>query len=236
MKEIGGYIELDSYTGAEYHQPQFALNCGRNALAYLFESRKISKLYIPYYLCDSVSGVCEKHGVPVEYYHIDRSFLPLFDGVLGEHEYLYIVNYYGQITNQQITDWHIKYERIIIDNAQAFFQMPIAGVDTLYSCRKFFGVPDGAYLYTDSNIDRELDTDLSFDRMRFILGRYEKGATEFYPEYVKNNQVFKNEPLKKMSKLTHNLLRVIDYNKVKKEELKILVYFIKFFQILTVFH
>lgn len=216
MREIGGYLELDNYLGEEYHPPQYALNCGRNALVFLFESRKIRKLYLPYYLCDSVSEVCEKYSIPVEYYHIDRLFFPLFDRTLGEREYLYIVNYYGQITNQQIINWHQKYERLIVDNAQAFFQMPVAGVDTIYSCRKFFGVPDGAYLYTDSIIDRELDTDLSYNRMSFLLGRYEKEASEFYSEYIKNNQVFQNEPLKKMSKLTHNLLRAIDYNQIMK--------------------
>lgn len=28
--------------------------------------------------------------------------------------------------------------------------MPVENVDTLYICRKFFGVADGAFLYTDS--------------------------------------------------------------------------------------
>ena len=215
MKEIGGYIELDTYTGSEYHPPQYALNCGRNALAYLLESRNIGKLHIPYYLCDSVSQVCEKHCVPIEYYHIDSLFQPLFDADLKEGEYLYIVNYYGQITNHQIVEWQKKYARIIVDNAQAYFQMPVPGVDTLYSCRKFFGVPDGAYLYTDSKLKKELDVDVSYERMRFLLGRYEKSASEFYPEYVRNNELFAGEPLKKMSKLTHNLLRVIDYESIK---------------------
>ncbi len=215
MKEIGGYIELDTYTGSEYHPPQNGLNCGRNALAYLFESRKIRKLYIPYYLCGSVSQVCERHDVPYEYYHIDLSFQPLFEANLKEDEYLYIVNYYGQISNQQMLEWQKEYFRIIVDNAQAFFQMPVQGIDTIYSCRKFLGVPDGAYLYTDSILNRELEVDISYDRMRFLLGRYERNAADFYLDYVNNNQFFERETIKKMSRLTHNLLRAIDYNQVK---------------------
>lgn len=35
MKEIGGYIELDTYTGAMLHEKAIALNCGRGALEYL---------------------------------------------------------------------------------------------------------------------------------------------------------------------------------------------------------
>ena len=34
MKEIGWYIELDTYTGAMLHEKAIALNCGRGALEY----------------------------------------------------------------------------------------------------------------------------------------------------------------------------------------------------------
>ena len=36
-----------------------------------------------------------------------------------------------------------------------FYAKPIHGNDTFYTCRKFFGVPDGAYLYTDKLLDEE---------------------------------------------------------------------------------
>ena len=52
--------------------------------------------------------------------------------------------------------------------------------------------------------------------MHFLLGRYERSASEFYAEYVENNHLFKNEPIKSMSKLTENLLHGIDYEMVKK--------------------
>jgi len=44
MKEIGGYIELDTYTGAMLHEKAIALNCGRGALEYLCEAKMIRKL------------------------------------------------------------------------------------------------------------------------------------------------------------------------------------------------
>lgn len=43
MTEIGGYIELDDFHGSMLHEKAKHLNCGRNALAYLIESRKIKK-------------------------------------------------------------------------------------------------------------------------------------------------------------------------------------------------
>lgn len=101
-------------------------------------------------------------------------------------------------------------------NAQSYFQMPVDGLDTLYTCRKYFGVADGAFLYTDAKLDRELPQDESFERMHFLLGRYERSANEFYSEYVLNNKLFATEPVKRMSRLTENLLHGIDNDVVAK--------------------
>lgn len=93
----------------------------------------------------------------------------------------------------------------------------MTGTDTIYTCRKFFGVPDGAFLYTDSVSSEEYPADESFNRMGFLLGRFERCASEFYSEYSDNNHMFAGEPIKKMSKLTENLLHGIDYDYVMKK-------------------
>ena len=58
MTEIGGYIELDKYALPMLHEGAISLNCGRNCLAYLLRARKIKKILLPKFLCDSVSSVC----------------------------------------------------------------------------------------------------------------------------------------------------------------------------------
>lgn len=216
MKEIGGYIELDQYHLPMLHEKAIALNCGRNCLAYLILTKKIEKLVIPYFLCDSVKKLCEREHVKVRYYHIDQSFMP--ENVeIQEDEWLYIVNYYGQYTCEQICSLKKQYDRIIVDNAQAYFCDPIENIDTLYTCRKFFGVADGAFLYTDKTLETELEIDESFERMHFILGRFERTASEFYGEYASNNHMFANEPVKQMSRLTKNLLHAVDYDHIKSQ-------------------
>ena len=215
MKEIGGYIELDKYSLPMLHEGAVAINCGRNALAYLLKAKNIKKLYIPRLICDSVTGVCEREGVVYELYHIGMDLLPSEDIELGEGEWFYFINYYSLFNNDTIAGYVKKYQRVIIDNAQSYFQTPLSGVDTIYTCRKYFGVADGAFLYTDAAIDKELPLDVSFERMHFLLGRFERSASEFYSEYSDNNKFFANEPIKKMSKLTDNLLRAIDYEQVK---------------------
>lgn len=217
MQEIGGYIELDTNYGIEYHSKAIPLNCGRNCLAYLIQAKKISKIFLPFYICDSITEICTKYKVPFEYYSIDNHFRPILDYKLPENSFLFIVNYYGQLSEFELNNYVRRYDNVIIDNSQAFFEMPTDGADVLYSCRKFFGVTDGAYLFTDSRIESEFEIDMSYQRMNFILGRFENNANEFYNEYIVNNKVFRNQPIKQMSKLTHNLLRGIDYNSVRQK-------------------
>ena len=215
MKEIGGYIELDTCRHTMLHEDAILLNCGRNALAYLLEAKGIKKLYLPYFLCDSVANVCKKYGVEVVFYHIGENWLPK-DLVIDGDAWLYIVNFYGQITREDLARLAAAYRNIIIDNAQAYFDAPLANVDTLYTCRKFFGVSDGAVLYTNSKLERSLEIDESFNRIHYVLGRYERTASEFYEEAAQNNDIFDNEPIKEMSRLTKNLLQSIDYEYVKQ--------------------
>lgn len=216
MTEIGGYIEFEHYHGKEFHNNAIKLNCARNCLAYLIILHKIERIYIPYFLCDSVLKVCKKYGVEVYFYHIDENFNPIIPSVDFSNDWLYVVNYYGQISNKIITDITEKYKNVIIDNVQAFFQKPVAHVPTIYTCRKFFGVTDGAYLYSDYILEDKLEKDISYKRMDFLLGRFEKTASEFYSQYIANNELFETEPVKEMSFFTENIMKSMDYKYIQE--------------------
>jgi hypothetical protein len=86
-------------------------------------------------------------------------------------------------------------------------------------------VPDGAFLFTSKKLDRDIPRDESFERIHYILGRYERTAGEFYKESSDNNHFFDDEPIKQMSKLTYDLLRSYDYERIisrRTENFKIL--------------
>lgn len=216
MKEIGGYFGLEQLAGREYHAGLTALNTCRNALLYVLKARKAKKLYIPRWLCGSVSGMCERYGIVYDFYSVDENFLPAFHKIPSDDEYVLIVNYYGQISNETAQEMKGKYKNIIFDCSQAFFQRPPENTDTLYSCRKFFGVPDGAYLSTDAPLEDELETDVSTDRMSHLLGRFEGCASDHYAEFRKNEDSLEEIPLRRMSLLTKNILGAIDYEKVRE--------------------
>ena len=214
--EIGGYLELEIYHGQEYHPSAIALNSGRNCLSYLIEARKIKKIHLPVLICSSVIDVCKRHDLEIQFYPINEDFSPRVDKLDCGDGTFYLVNYYGQLSTVEQEILSNRFDHIIIDNAQAFFQSPKDALDTVYTCRKFFGVPDGAYLYTDAFLGYEIKQDVSYSRMSHLLGRFEAGAQAHYAEFVENERIIDALPLRSMSKLTHNLLRGIDYQWIKE--------------------
>lgn len=212
MKEIGGYFGLEAFHGREYHADLIGVNSGRNALLYILKARGYRKIYIPRFLCDSVSELCCREGYDYEEYPITTDFLPVFDRTLATDEALYVVNFYGQVSDEQVVEMKHRWHNIIVDNVQDFFRNPLSGVDTVYSCRKFFGVPDGGYVACDEAIS--LETDCSKDRMTHILGRFEVSGSAFYGEFQKNDELFYDLPLRGMSPVTRNILRAVDYEAV----------------------
>ena len=215
-KERGGYFGFEELLKREYYAGLIALNTCRNALLYVLMARQAKKLYIPRWLCGSVSRMCAKNGIIYDFYQVDEKFMPAFEGVPSDGEYVLIVNYYGQISNETAQELKVKYKNIIFDCSHAFFQRPPENTDTVYSCRKFFGVPDGAYLSTDASLGEELETDVSMGRMSHLLGRFEGRASDHYAEFRKNEDLLEEIPLRKMSLLTKNILGAVDYEKIRE--------------------
>ena len=217
MQSIGGYFSLELPNGVEYHKNAIRLNTGRNCLEYILKARGYKKVYLPYYTCEVVLEPFKKLGIEYQFYHIDINFEIRDSFTLKADEALLYVNYYG-LKQRYVEQLAEKTgERLIIDNTQAFYAKPIAGIDTFYTCRKFFGVPDGAYLYTDIKIDEDFEQDLSYDRMTFLDKRIDLGAEAAYADFQNLSIFLVGQPIKIMSKLTLRLMQGIDYASIAKQ-------------------
>jgi len=214
QKEIGGYFELEEFSGNHYHRDCIKLNTARNSLIHYLKLMNIKKIYLPYFLCDTVRMACKKNGVEYLFYRINSEWLPEDNFILDSDAYILLVNYYGQISHDSIEFLLNKYNRVIIDNTQAFFQKQYMNVPTIYSCRKFLGVPDGSYLCADITCDENLITDRSFNRITHLVGRYEYNASLYYDEFKNVDSSFVDEEVKRMSRFTNNILKAIDYDEI----------------------
>lgn len=219
MTEIGGYLDFERYEGREYYTNLLRFNTVRNAILFTIKEKRYQKVWLPRYLCCSIRNRLEQSHIKYDYYDITDTLAPDFHGPLSQDEVLLVVNYFGQFNNAQLRQLQKIHKNIIVDNTQSFFQHPSPGIDTVYTCRKYFGVADGAYLHLTipSMQYDELPNDASYHRMLHLLGRFEKDASDFYPEFCKVDKSFEHEDIKKMSTLTQNILRSIDYDKIVKK-------------------
>ena len=217
MEPIGGYFGLELAHGSEYHKNAIRLNTGRNCLEYILRAKGYKKIYVPYYTCEVVLEPFAKLGVEYEFYHIDIHLEIRDKIILKAGEALLYTNYFGlkqnyvELLNKQFG------KQLIIDNTQAFYAKPIEGIDTFYTCRKFFGVPDGAYLYTDKLLDMEFEQDKSYDRFMSLTKRIDLGAEFGYADFRELSKTLVGQPIKRMSKLTQCMMQGIDYAGVAKQ-------------------
>lgn len=214
MKSLGGYFELELSAGAEFHQGAVKLNCGRNAFRYVLETKKYRKVYLPVYTCDVLLEPIRKLNLEFEYYSINRDFETDFDFSKLERDACFLYTNYFGLKDDYVKSLASECKNLIVDNAQAFYAAPIENVDTFYSPRKFFGVPDGGYLYTDRLSEKEFERDVSFERAAHLLIRSDRSAEDGYGAFLENEKRIGESDIKFMSSLTNNILKSIDYERV----------------------
>ena len=211
MDAIGGYFSLELPLREEYHKEAIRLNTGRNCLEYILRVRGYKKVYIPYYTCEVILEPFKKLGIPYEFYHIDIHFEIRDRFTLKADEALLYTNYFG-LKQRYVEQLAEKIgSRLIVDNTQAFYAKSLNGIDTFYTCRKFFGVADGAYLYTDKLLEDEFEQDESWNRMTHLLKRIDLSAEQGFADFRRADDGLDNQPIRKMSKLTQRIMQSIDY-------------------------
>lgn len=217
MEAIGGYFSLELNDGLERRSKGIRLNAGRYALEYILKARKYSKVYLPYFICDSVLEPIERQHVEYEFYHINEQLEPATELCPKDDEAVLYVNYFG-LKNRRAGTFCYAYRNTILDQTQAFYSDPgneyndlSIQCDTFYSCRKFFGVPDGAYLYTNCLLSEELPLDESYDRMTFLTKRIDQSAQDAYADFRSNDEALSTVGIRRMSRLTEAMMCSINY-------------------------
>lgn len=217
MQAIGGYFELELSKGEHYHRNVIRLNTARNCFEYVMRTRSYTKVYVPYYTCEVMLEPIHKLGINYEFYHINEALEPLSFPELRANEAFLYTNYFG-LKQECVKRLASEYgQQLIVDNAQAFYAEPLNGIDTFYSARKFFGVPDGAYLYTDRPLQQEFEQDCSYERMSYLLKRIDFGAESGYQDFRKSDDTLCNQEIKRMSKLTEAILCGIEYEAARNK-------------------
>lgn len=222
MKSIGGFfsLELSHSTWGERYPKAIKLNSGRSCLEYILIARKYKKVWLPYYTCEAILQPIMRNGIEYGFYHIDKDF-HISDRVhVGSDEVLIYTDYFGLMDDYSSEVAYEYSPNVILDNTQAFYTRPRRGTDVFNTCRKFFGVSDGAYLFTDTLLDMEIPQDYSRERMKAVLDRLDKSPEEAFEEYHQSEQELCEVGIRKMSKLTQSIMDAIDYTDVANHRLR----------------
>jgi hypothetical protein len=218
MNPIGGYFELETGSSANnlFHSEAINLNTARNAFEYVLRAREARVVYLPHYICSVMLEPIKKLKIKPIFYKIDQNLEPQhIPDNLDQDTCFLFVNYFG-LKDLYINSLKVQSTNIIIDNSQAFFSMSQPTVDRIYSPRKFFGVPDGAHLYTSHKQSIKFARDLSWQRCTHLLRRLDDTPEAGYQDYQNADLTLQNQPIMKMSRLTEQLLKKIDYVSAKK--------------------
>lgn len=215
MKPVGGYFELELNKGRyAYHQVPYTFKSGRAALHYILRLCQPTLVYVPFYTCNALLQSFEAAGVAYKQYAIDEKLDPVALPELQPDEYFLYINYFGlkEATVQMLS---ARYgQRLIADCTQAFFTKGNGNSWFFNSCRKFFGVPDGAYLYPPDSIQIEpVESNHETYTLEHLIKRFNGHVQEGYAAFQENEKLCGPE-ITGMSVLSGHLLSNIDYAEV----------------------
>lgn len=216
--EMGGYLPLELNEGtSRFHdiprEEILEVNTGRTAIWCAIKNLTGKRIHVPLYYCPDVISMLHTLELEIKFYHLDNNLLPK-DLVVQDDDIVLLVDYYG-IINGAISCCAEKFSKVIIDQSHGYFYAPVLrdGVMNVYSCRKFIGVPDGAYLIGKNLKEVRLEQDVSYERLRPLYKSIELGTNAGYRENKDNEHFFENSHLK-MSELTRKILDNADNERI----------------------
>jgi hypothetical protein len=149
MTAIGGFLPLEIAAAGDgvYHSGAVALASGRACWHVILRTCRPSRVLLPFYVCDAVLQPVAATGTPFEFYAINDAFQPDGDCEAAAGELMLVVNYFGVLSPFVEARADADASRVVVDDTQAFFRRGRPDAWSFNSARKFFGVPDGGFLY-----------------------------------------------------------------------------------------
>lgn len=218
---IGGYFELElPKIKAEKYPDAVKYQSARAAFfALLQQIPDIKRVWAPTYICDSMLAPIYAAGKELAFYSINEKFRINEPIKLDRDDLLLYVNYFG-VCGENVGEILKRYspDQVVIDCSQAFYSGPYDCLASIYSPRKFFGVPDGGLLVTRlvMSLPQEQDQG-SANRMKHLIKRLAFSAEDGYASYKSAEESLCDLTPKIMSALTMRLLESIDYEGVEKK-------------------
>ncbi|HWW03843.1 hypothetical protein [Collimonas sp.] len=210
---IGGYLELELPQAVHRLYPDaLRFQSARAAFHALLLVGKPKRVWLPKYICNAMPDVVHALAIECSFYDLDPQLGVAPSVVLADGDWLLHVNYFG-ICGRQQQALSIRFNpaQLIFDHSQAYFSPPGPGLATIYSPRKFFGIPDGGLLLTTLPVAEPEHHDAnSLARCAHLLARLYSVPEAGYAAFQQAEQTLDDSRPAAMSPLTRRLLASID--------------------------
>jgi hypothetical protein len=218
---VGGFFEAEKPSNLAqdiFHPQAISVTSGRACLKQILKSTQAKRMYIPFYICDTVLAVIQEAGAEFKFYKLNEDLTPASLPELNADELFLYVNYFG-LNSETAEALRVQYgQQFILDNTQAFFAK--GNLETgnpngwsFNSARKFFGVPDGAYLYAPVSLPATASQNKTLIT-EHLTQRTSKKLDQAYQLYLQNEELISTDWLD-MSTYTRAVLEQIDYTEIQ---------------------
>jgi len=218
-KAMGGYLEIEiRQVHQELYPEALAFQSARAAFRALLEAGQPRSVWVPWFICETMTDQVAQAGIEVKRYALAPDLAPEPGFAPASDEWLLYVNYFGTCEAQvdALLD-RFPPGQLVIDDSHALFSPPRPCLASIYSPRKFVGAPDGGYLVTSLEVPLPaLEDQESARRCMPLLNRAAQGPEPFYADFLLTQETLAHQPPLRMSKLTHALLRSVDYQDAAK--------------------
>ncbi len=218
-RPIGGYFELELPLKQKRLYPDaLGFQSARAAFYALLLAGEPSRIWMPKYICDSMLSPVISSGIEIVFYDITQDLGAFSQVDIEDSDWFFYVNYFGvcSVQENEILQ-RLDASQLILDHSQAFFSPPRNCLATIYSPRKFFGVPDGGLLFTSLAISEPEEIDIgSVKRCAHLLDRLNGSVEAGYSGFRRAEEALSDFHPKRMSQLTTQLLSHIDYDTCKE--------------------
>ena len=225
MKPIGGYFGLELPQGTLPHPDAIPVNFGRGGLELILRVRKYHRVWIPNYICPCVPQFLNRFDVSYSTYKINDLLEPINIPRLNKDDAFLYVNYFG-IKNDYCRQLEKYQPNLILDLTQAFYYIP-RNADGFNSARKFFGVPDGGFVYLNpasGKIDElsriNLPVSNSYSSCAALLHRADGDLAGGYAAFHESEAILGSQSLAAMSQLTRRMLSACDIEHVRQQRIQ----------------
>jgi len=222
---IGGYFELDRGGGRGLGQLEqcHGFQSARAAVFAVLSQAPVDVLWAPNYVCGALNDALRASGASVKRYSLTNELGVPGDLEVRARDRIVVVDYFG-LASRSVRASIVRHgeSKVIVDAAQSLFFPYADAATTIFSPRKFVGVPDGGFVSSRATIPspESADEDASIRRCAHLLKRLAGDVEGGYADFQRAETSLSDMRMRSVSRLTLALLGRVDGEAVQRRRVE----------------